>query len=95
MSKEQNETWKEIETLLLEARALFQEVDTGEDGFNQSTFDDYLAHNELELALNELEGIPLYNETPREFWQLLLRAANRMQLKPKINEFTKLLKCYV
>lgn len=94
MSKEPNEKWKKIENLLLEARAIFQEVDTGESGFNQAAFDDYVSLNELKLALNELENIPLFNETPKEFWQILLRAANRMQLKPRINEYPKLLRCY-
>jgi len=94
MSKELRKIWKEVDALLNEARALFSEIETGEDGFSEERFKEYLEHNELGLALEELEGIPLYNEVPREFWQLLLKSANRMQLKDKIHEFTKTLSFY-
>jgi len=94
MDKELKEIWIESESLLLEARRLFNEPDTGEDGFSEERFKEYISHNELGLALEELEGIPLYNETPREFWQLLLKAANRMQLKDKTKIFTETLRCY-
>ena len=94
MNRELRKKWKEVEALLLEARGLFQIPETGEDGYNEERFQEYIAHNELGLALEELEGMPLYNETPREFWQLLLKAANRMELKDKIHEFTKTIACY-
>lgn len=94
MSRELRKLWKEVVELLNEARNLFDNPQTGEDGYSEERFREYLEHNELGLALSELEGIPLYNETPREFWQLILRAANRMQLKDKIEEFTVALSHY-
>lgn len=94
MNQEYKELWIEIEVLLKEARALLSDIETGEDGFSERRFQEYLSHNELGLALDELEGIPLYNEVPREFWQLLLRAANRMRLKDKIAEYTRTLNYY-
>lgn len=94
MSRELRKLWKDVAALLNEARNLFDEPQTGEDGYSEERFREYLEYNELDLALSELEGIPLYNETPREFWQLILRAANRMELKEKIREFTFALSHY-
>lgn len=94
MDKELKEIWKEVEAYLLEARQLFNKPDAGDDGFSEERFNEYIKHNELELALDEPEGIPHYNEVPREFWQLLLKAANRMKLKDKIKEFTETLRFY-
>jgi len=94
MNKELKEIYSEVESLLLEARHLFNAPDTGNDGFSEERFKKFISHNELGLALEELEGIPLYNETPREFWQLLLKSANKMQLKEKIKEYSATLRCY-
>lgn len=94
MDNELIQIWKEVETLLLEARQLFDTPETGQEGFSEERFKEYISHNELGLALEELEGIPLYNETPREFWQLLLKSANRMQLKEKAKEYRETLRCY-
>ncbi|MCG8312326.1 MAG: hypothetical protein MI976_03840 [Pseudomonadales bacterium] len=94
MKKELRETWKEVETHLLEARRLFDTPVTGVDGFSEERFNDYLSRNELGLALEELEGISLFNETPREFWQLLLKSANKMCLAKKSKEYMETLRHY-
>ncbi len=86
--------WVEVEVLLLKARGLFLNPESGEDGFSQERFLEYIDHNELGMALDELEGIPLYNETTKEFWELLLKAANHMKLKDKALEFEKAISSY-
>ena len=43
--------------------------------------EDWLSHNELELAFDELENIGMENDCPTKFWQELLYAAQNMGLK--------------
>lgn len=44
-------------------------------------YEDWLSHNELELAFDELESIGMENDCPSEFWQELLYAAQNMGLE--------------
>ncbi len=46
-----------------------------------SRYEEYLAHNELELAFEELEQIGTNQDCPRQFWQELLLAAQNMGLE--------------
>jgi hypothetical protein len=43
-------------------------------------FDEWLDHNELELALDELESLGEDNTTPPAYWEHLRSAAERMGL---------------
>ncbi len=51
-----------------------------EDG-SVERFEDWMAHNELELALDELEGLGEVNSCPPRFWRELLSAAQNMGLQ--------------
>jgi hypothetical protein len=42
--------------------------------------DEWLDHNELELALDELESLGVDNAAPPAYWQVLMSAAVRMGL---------------
>jgi hypothetical protein len=44
-------------------------------------FHEWLAHNELELALDELEGLGQLNNCSSAFWRELLAAAQNMNLQ--------------
>ena len=87
MNQELFKIWAEAEQYLLAARATIESPKTGENGFSEESFLEYLDHNELGLALTELEGIPIFNEVQHEFWQLLLNAATIMEIEEKMVEF--------
>jgi hypothetical protein len=42
---------------------------------------EWLDHNELELALDELEALGEDNDAPKEYWHMLAVAAERMKLE--------------
>jgi hypothetical protein len=44
-------------------------------------FDEWLYHNELELALDELEGLGELNGCTTAYWKELLAAAENMKLQ--------------
>ena len=72
--------WKEIEEQLLRAFAVLPE-DTKESdfGYRKRDFLEYLNHNELRLAMEELDGVIEDNPPPeKEFWQYLYNAAEIM-----------------
>ena len=43
--------------------------------------EEWLFHNELELALDEIEGLGELNDSPAKFWEALLAAAENMNLQ--------------
>jgi hypothetical protein len=45
-----------------------------------ANFDSFLEHNELELALDEIEGVGEQFSPPAEFWLALAAAATQMEL---------------
>ena len=55
-------------------------------------FHDWLAHNELELALDELEGLGQLNSCASEFWRELLAAARNMDLPEHVSRYETKLK---
>ena len=65
------ESWARTSEYLRSARALLPPKGAGQ-------FEEYLAHNELELALDELEAAG--EGRPAEFWRHLLAAAENMGL---------------
>lgn len=46
-------------------------------------FEEYLSHNELELAMDELEGLGELNSDPLDFWHELASAAENMGLRDR------------
>jgi hypothetical protein len=52
----------------------------GVDGASLKGFEECLAHNEMELALDELEDLGLTSAPQPEFWRHLMHAAENMGL---------------
>ena len=50
-------------------------------------FEEFLAYNELELALDELAGLGEANRCSVEFWHELTLAAENMQLTKKADNY--------
>jgi hypothetical protein len=61
----------------------------GADGATLSGFEECLQHNEMELALDELEDLGLTNAPPAEFWRHLIRAAENMKLTERVVDFRR------
>jgi len=73
---------------LTAARAELPEVPVpGVDGASISGFDECLRHNEMELALDELEDLGLTNAPSVEFWRHLSFAADSMELSERAADF--------
>jgi hypothetical protein len=51
-----------------------------DEGGRVDRFREWMEFNELELALDELEGLGIHNVVPREFWAELRGAAGEMEL---------------
>ncbi|MBV1928330.1 MAG: hypothetical protein KUG81_02305 [Gammaproteobacteria bacterium] len=81
MTKEHRKLWKEVTEILRQARLTLNDCDGSVDHIDDAQFIEYLDHNELELALDEIEAISDSFELPREFWQCLVKASNSMDLK--------------
>jgi hypothetical protein len=86
--KELKRMWAVTAKHLNAARAQLPEVPApGLDGATVSGFDECLLHNEMELALDELEDLGLTNAPPAEFWRHLIFAAESMDLSERAAEF--------
>jgi len=57
-----------------------QRLPEAADGWSIETYQEWIDHNELELALDGLEGLGEINPVPREFWAHLCDAAREMGL---------------
>jgi hypothetical protein len=86
------ETWNETRGLLKEAREcvapgkaarLSVSVPVGRLTGTLDAFEEFLEHNELELAWDELEAVGARVSAPAEFWRKLARAAALMELPDK------------
>jgi hypothetical protein len=72
------------------ARAQLPEVPApGLDGATVGGFEECLRHNELELALDELEDLGLTNAPPADFWRHLSFAAENMELSERATDFKR------
>jgi hypothetical protein len=58
----------------------------GVDGASIAGFDECMHHNELELALDELEDLGLTNAPPADFWRELAMAAENMKLSDRADD---------
>jgi hypothetical protein len=73
--------WAETERQLRAARAELSAVPhQGPSLGTDDRYQEYLDANELQLALEELEGLGEQNEASPVFWNMLRIAAERMQL---------------
>ena len=52
----------------------------GEERGSVKRYREWLDHNELELALDELEALAEINAVQRAFWESMLSAADEMKL---------------
>lgn len=59
----------------------------GADGATIGGFEECLRHNEMELALDELEDLGLTCNPPAEFWRRLMYAAENMALGDRAAEY--------
>ncbi len=93
-SEELQRLWQSIRSDLGKARSLLplQEAE-GEKGLRR--YEEWLEHNELELAFDELETLGEGSRCPMEFWLSLHRAAEKMRLTEhaerisrRLSEFT-------
>jgi hypothetical protein len=70
--------WRAVRDDLARARSLLPAQPTGTDTLARLA--EWLDNNELELALDELEGMGLESEVAGQFWVALRTAAERMGL---------------
>lgn len=83
-------SWATTVRHLKAARAQLPKVPTpGAEGASLSGFEECLHHNEMELALDELEDLGLTNAPPSEFWRDLMRAAENMELTDRAADFER------
>jgi hypothetical protein len=61
----------------------------GAEGASLGGFEECLHHNELELALDELEDLGITNSPPSAFWGELAKAAENMQLFERAADITQ------
>ncbi|MEQ3725626.1 hypothetical protein [Alcanivorax sp.] len=87
--EELEKKWKITIALLSEARAVLCECQGV--GKYIAEYDEYLDHNELELALDMLEGAALEatSKPPEEIWVKLKEAAKSMGLEDRIEFYNQ------
>jgi hypothetical protein len=87
---ELEESWAVTAQHLGAARALLSANPApGPDGGTLARYQDFLEHNELELALDELADVGLANSPPADFWRNLCRAAENMGLEGHVAKFER------
>jgi hypothetical protein len=88
--KDLERSWATTAKHLKAARAQLPEVPIpGLDGATVSGFDECLRHNEMELALDELEDLGLTNAPLPDFWRQLMFAAESMELSERAADFKR------
>jgi hypothetical protein len=78
---DQIKKWKSIESELMCAYALLPQgiIESG-DGYCEEDFLTYISHNELLMAMEELDGVIVDNPPPKkQFWTHLIQADNIMK----------------
>lgn len=90
---EQINRWQEIEAYLRKAAQLLPDLLVSRDGVKFTQVKDalrwcyeFLDHNELELALYELECVGEDNAVPPEYWRNLAEGARLMDLQERANQ---------
>ncbi|WP_170156899.1 hypothetical protein [Roseimicrobium gellanilyticum] len=81
-------SWKRISTHLEEARRhLPAQPLSGEEGGRIESYTEFLDHNELELALDELEMLASANTVTESFWTSMHAAACEMGLSLRAERY--------
>ena len=85
-----HEHWAEVERELERARGylpseLMENTTTG----TLAQYEEFLAANELQLALEELEGVAEQSTCPPTFWVALKDAAERMELREHVSRYAQ------
>jgi hypothetical protein len=93
MSNPRLAIWDETRKLLREAREALagsepsvSSVPAGALAGTLDEFEEFLEHNELELAWDALAAVAGQRDAPRTVWQKLARAADLMQIPSKRDE---------
>lgn len=73
--------WALIETELIAAfEILPKNVKQSANGYCKADFQEYIQHNELLLAMEELDGVIIDNAIlPKHFWNHMIKAAELME----------------
>ena len=86
--------WRITRVQLESARNLLPKNPTENDGSNRAeeigtiqSYREYLEHNELELALDQLEALGDLNNAPSGFWRSLAQAATWMGLHERAEQY--------
>ncbi len=77
--------------LLSAAKRLPSQPIVGEDSGTLERYQEWLDHNELELALDDLADVGLSNRVSKDFWCELLAAAKNMGLDSHCTEYERLI----
>ena len=90
---ELEKSWATTVQHLKAARALIPaNAAPGPDGGTLAQYQEFLEHNELELALDELADVGIGNSPPADFWRRLSRAAENMGLTEHVAKFERKLR---
>ncbi|HEY7116383.1 MAG TPA: hypothetical protein VH475_07350 [Tepidisphaeraceae bacterium] len=77
--------WKLVEADLVRARSTLPESAASDKTFQE--YQDFLGHNELELACEMLEAYAEDHPVTTEFWLALRDAATKMQLSERAKRY--------
>ncbi|HGS4984503.1 TPA: hypothetical protein ACMDSY_004500 [Vibrio parahaemolyticus] len=84
-------SWKiTIKYLNAARRKLPEEMFFSEAKEAEKDFNEYLKHNELELAMNALDDMGILSNAPDEFWLDLELAASNMGLLADAERFNRI-----
>lgn len=88
----QIQSWKRIKSSLLKAKSFvaIQKLDNNQLG-KLKDFDEYIDHNELGLAFEQLELLAETIIFPSDFWKEMLSAANEMKPYEKSQNIQRIL----
>jgi hypothetical protein len=90
---ELEKSWGITVRYLEAARALISaNAAPGPDGGTLAQYQNFLEHNELELALDELADVGVANAPSADFWRKLCRAAQNMGLTEHVAKFERKLR---
>ena len=85
------DSWKKTTQHLAKAFQLLPENFKEGDTETASSYKDFIEHDELELAMEQLEGLGEQNNCKPEFWEQLILASKSMGLESRTEYYkTKL-----
>ena len=81
----QTQSWNRTKVFLLKAKSFFRVNSLNQDQKQiLDFFDEFIDHNELGLAYEQLDYLSETVDLPIEFWKEMLCAAKEMKLEEKI-----------